>query len=284
MKYWKLLGWLGVYALIYLLSSLLAGVAIGFVYLIDMILAGEPLPMDQFLAENMTIMLIISGVLTIIFGFVVLLLRGRKPLKFIQFRALSIKNTLLMAIMGVGCAFFVNSLMTIIRIDQYLPDNVTEQLMEMMTGNVFLAFLAIGIIVPIYEEILVRGLIFSELRINMKLWLALVLQGLIFGLMHGNLLQFSYTFPVGIVLGIVYVKYRSIWAPILIHLVWNSTSMLMGYLMPETSEASVYVAFLIFGAALFFGGATYSLLMGPSINASDKQMMDSLEPKTTIPE
>jgi len=264
-KYLKLLGWLGLYVVIYLISSVIGGIFLGFAYLISSLLSGALLPLEIYIAENMTLLLIISGLLTLLFSFLILLARGYNPFKYLEFRIMSARDTIIMVLMGIGFSFFVNSLLTLIRIDEIFTDHVTEELVRMMTANVPLAFLAIGIIVPVYEEVLIRGLVFKELNRNMNLWVAILLQGLIFGLIHGNLLQFSYTFPMGIILGYIYLKYRSIWAPILIHLVWNCTSLLMGLVMPETSPL-VFLLFLFFGGALFIGGMIYTVKFMPPLH------------------
>lgn len=265
MKYLKLLGWLLVYAFIFLFGNIIAGVLLGIVYLFKSIIAGGPLPLEKFIIQNFTFLLLISGVITLVLSFSVLLIRGKNPIKYLEFRMMSWRNTLLMALTGFGFAFFINSFMSLIRIDEFFPDVVTEPIMEMMTASFSLAFLAIGIVVPIYEEVLLRGLVFKELGQNMNFRLALLLQGLIFGLMHGNFLQFSYTFPTGILLGFAYYKYQSIFAPILIHLVWNSTSLLMSKVLPESNSPLVFILLLFFGAVLFLGGIIAILKSAPPV-------------------
>jgi len=262
LKYLKILGWIALYMLIYLVSSIASGFLLGIAYFFRSIISRQIVPFESFLAENMSAMLIFSGILTLGFGFLVLMLRKQNPFRYLEFRAMPIKHTAITAVMGAGFAFFVNSLLTLVEIEKFLPDYVSDPLLEMMTSNLFLTFLAIGIIVPIYEEVLVRGLVFKELRNALQLWVALLIQGFIFGLMHGNMLQFSYAFPMGVLLGYVYVKYRSIWAPILIHLVWNSTSLLMGLLLPEVSSI-VFILFLIGGGIIFISGTIYTIFLKP---------------------
>lgn len=240
-------------------------------YLIASIMSGYPLPLDSFIAANITVLLIISGVLTMGFGFVVLLVRGYKPFKYLEFRTMPIKHTTLMILMGASFAIFVNCLLTLIQIDRFLPDYVSEPIVEMITANLPLTFLAIGIIVPIYEEFLVRGLMFKELKGTIRLWPALLIQGLIFGLMHGNALQFSYAFPMGVFLGYAYIKFRSIWAPILIHLAWNSTSILMGVLLPEDISSWTFSILMAASGLLFVGCTVYSLMLPTSSSLKSSQ-------------
>ena len=48
--------------------------------------------------------------------------------------------------------------------------------------------------------------------------LAALLSAVIFGLVHGTLLHLFYTIPMGLLLCLFYEKYRSLWAPILLHM------------------------------------------------------------------
>lgn len=264
MKYLKMLGWLTLYGLAFLLAQIASGVALGAIYIIQSILAGEALPFEEYILSNVTLALIISGLLTLLFAMLLLFIKRENPLKYLEFRRLKLRDTILMAIIGAGCALFLNSLFTIIQIDRFLDDPISEQVAQMLTANMVMAFLAIGIVVPIYEEIFVRGLIFKELRSNLNLWVAIVLQGLIFGLIHGNMLQFSYTFPIGVLLGILFIQYSSIWAPITIHLVWNSTSLLMGAVIPEYNPI-IFALILVLGGIMFIGGTIYAIRLGPPL-------------------
>lgn len=269
MKYLKLLGWLALYGAIYLVASIIAGGVLGFVYILASLFSGGLLPLDVFIVENIGYVLIISGVFVLGFGALVLFLRKINPLKYLEFRSMSARDTAISILIGIGFSLFLNSLMTLIRIDQLFVDPISEQISEMMMSNVFLVFLSIGIIVPIYEEILFRGLIFKELKANLNLLAALILQGLIFGIFHGNLLQFSYTFPAGIALGIIYFKFGSIWAPILIHLAWNFTSVLINATAPEVNLPTLLI-FLVVGILLLAGGAVYTRKYKPSLKLMEE--------------
>lgn len=86
-------------------------------------------------------------------------------------------------------------------------------------------FLLTAIFLPILEELFFRGLI---LRLLARWWKrrvvwAIVLSGAIFGAAHSPIILqvVSATFT-GVVLGYVYLITRTIWAPILIHVVNNS--------------------------------------------------------------
>lgn len=83
----------------------------------------------------------------------------------------------------------------------------------------FSMLLYAGILAPVAEEILFRGLVQrSMLPFGKKF--AILVSSLTFGLFHGNLLQTPYAFTVGLVLGYVTAEYN-IWWAILLHVINN---------------------------------------------------------------
>lgn len=78
-------------------------------------------------------------------------------------------------------------------------------------GNMFIdnnwyifTLLSVAIIGPIVEELLIRGLIFGEMHRKMPVSLALILNGLIFEIFHGNFVQAVYSSIIGVAYAYVY--------------------------------------------------------------------------------
>lgn len=94
--------------------------------------------------------------------------------------------------------------------------------------------LCLGIISPIVEELIFRGLIFKRLRRRMAVKQAIVMSGLMFGFYHGNLVQMIYGSLAGILLAYLYEKYGSVKAPILAHICMNCVAIVL-------TEAEVFV-------------------------------------------
>ena len=94
--------------------------------------------------------------------------------------------------------------------------------------------LCLGIISPIVEELIFRGLIFKRLRRRMSVKQAIVMSGLMFGFYHGNLVQMIYGSLAGILLAYLYEKYGSVKAPILAHICMNCVAIIL-------TEAEVFV-------------------------------------------
>jgi hypothetical protein len=261
MKRLKTVGRLALYTLIFIISSALAGVFIANLYSLFVFFGADSVPLDIFIIENLGLTVIISGILIIVFGGLTLVARGINPLKYLDFKRISLKDSAASLMMGIGFSLFVSCLLTLVKLDTVIPDTVSEEMMEAIAANFPLILLAIGVVVPFYEEFFFRGLIFKELQRSSKLWIAVVLQGLIFGAFHLNWFQFIYTFPAGIVMGLVFLRYRSIWTSILIHLGWNTTSTLLS--LPDDLPLSGFVGLLLLGAGLLFAGLYYTYKIRP---------------------
>lgn len=79
-----------------------------------------------------------------------------------------------------------------------------------------------GLLVPIAEEILFRGLLFRWLRRHVAMIGAAVLSGLLFGLVHGFIEVIVAASLLGMALAMVYEWTRSLWPPVIIHATNNT--------------------------------------------------------------
>ena len=104
------------------------------------------------------------------------------------------------------------------------------QAVSMDTDN-FIMFLYGGILAPITEEILFRGVVQRTLLPWGKRF-AIVCSAFVFGIFHGNLLQAPFGFVVGLVLGYVACEYNIVWAMVL-HMVNNLVLGDMFYLIGD---------------------------------------------------
>ena len=88
--------------------------------------------------------------------------------------------------------------------------------------NYFVQLICFGIITPIVEELMFRGLIYMRLRRRAKtVKQAIIFSGVLFGFYHGNLVQTLYGCAAGVLLAYIYEKYGSMKAPILAHMCMN---------------------------------------------------------------
>lgn len=74
----------------------------------------------------------------------------------------------------------------------------------------FIAFVSICVFAPIFEEIIYRGIILEQLSKRYSMTTSIVVSGFIFGLIHFNLHQSVNAFFIGIILGFIYLKTKSL--------------------------------------------------------------------------
>ena len=74
---------------------------------------------------------------------------------------------------------------------------------------------------PLNEELAFRGITLSHARRIMPFWLANILQALMFGLLHMNIIQGTYAFLIGLFLGYVCAYGGSIFFSMLFHICFN---------------------------------------------------------------
>ena len=96
------------------------------------------------------------------------------------------------------------------------------------TGTVITQFLAMGITIPILEEIVFRGIVAGQLYVVYGQIPAIVFSALLFGCVHSNLPQIVFATVVGLVLGLSYIKTKSLWVPIAGHIIVNCATLLFG--------------------------------------------------------
>ncbi len=87
----------------------------------------------------------------------------------------------------------------------------------------------VGVIGPICEEFTFRGMIFGGLRRSGNVLGALVLQAVLFGLMHMNLNQMCYAIVIGIAMGLLVEATGSIVASCVMHIMINSSNVILMY-------------------------------------------------------
>lgn len=95
------------------------------------------------------------------------------------------------------------------------------------SSGYLLQLVGIGIIIPIFEELLFRGVFYNRLLGMTTKRRAMIGSAIVFGVYHGNLVQALYGGIMGYLLVYVYEKYGSLKAPILGHITLNLVSILM---------------------------------------------------------
>ena len=121
-------------------------------------------------------------------------------------------------------------------------DTTFVEVSDMITSNpLFVTIICAGILIPIVEEILFRGLIFNRIKCQYNFVAGLLISSLLFGIYHGNIVQGIYATLLGIFLGFAYHKTKSILIPIFIHMGGNTFVSIYGKLGENEENIGILV-------------------------------------------
>ncbi len=129
---------------------------------------------------------------------------------------LSVKIIISMMIMGAVLSLGINFLFSVTGFTQS-----SEQYRQVAESQfalpLWLACIFYGILSPVVEETVFRGIVCRALERNTTKVLAVIGSALLFGAFHGNVVQMIYASLMGGIMACTYQKYQNLSAPILFH-------------------------------------------------------------------
>lgn len=181
----------------------------------------------------------------------------------LQKPTLSAGQTAKWCLIAFGCTYAVNYLFQLLSVLLQLlgiglatPDLVLQPtLLDNITTLVFF-----GLFAPIFEELLFRGALLGNLR-NQGEWFAVIMVGIMFGLLHLNLQQFVYATTLGIFAGFLRLKANSVYPAILAHFSLNSIGAVQSVLLSYVSDSTLSLS-AVWGTAQAIPLLTAFLLSG----------------------
>ncbi len=130
----------------------------------------------------------------------------------------------------------------------------SELMSSIMDANKWIVVATVVFVGPIVEELIFRGLCLSRLRMRFGNVFALIVSSVLFGAIHGNLVQGLYAALLGLFLGWIYIKTGNLIIPCIAHIVYNASSFILELLLGSTdiSVLSVIVVSTLVSAAMIF--------------------------------
>ena len=112
----------------------------------------------------------------------------------------------------------------LLRIPEY---NVLARMLDLIHENNLPMFLSSVIVMPVFYEWMCRGIILKGLLMRYSPLKAIVWSSIIFGMMHVNPRAAVSSFCIGIAIGWIYWRTRSLWLCIFMHAVSNAVSFML---------------------------------------------------------
>ena len=169
----------------------------------------------------------------------------------------SIINYIKLIVLGVIACVGLNSIALMMNLA--MADEAYQATSDVMYSASFgVQILCLGIIIPIAEELMFRGIIYKRFRPYATFARAAVFSTLMFSLAHGNFVQMAYSFAIGMLLAFVYEKFDSFAAPVIFHICVNITSLIVTaaggftWLYSDTMRMAVSAVICAFLGSILF--------------------------------
>ena len=116
-----------------------------------------------------------------------------------------------------------------------MPDWLKSLMESMTTGNLWVNFLLVSIMAPLFEEWLCRGMVLRGLLNSggMRPFWAIVISAAFFALIHMNPWQAIPAFLLGCLFGYVYYRTGSLKLTMLMHFTNNTIALVCANIWPE---------------------------------------------------
>lgn len=139
-------------------------------------------------------------------------------------------------------------------IAMFTQSSMTNLIQELIAGSsVWVNLVFVTLLAPVMEELFFRRLLIPKL-LPYGEKPAVILSGLAFGLIHGNLTQFFYAFGLGIAFGYIFVKTGKVIYTIILHMIINFIGSVISVLALQASITAMIVTgpimLAVFGMAI----------------------------------
>lgn len=176
--------------------------------------------------KGSVVVLVSSMVLSVLLFMYVMKIRNRSWKKAILKKTLGAREIIASFFLAYGLNILAIEITAQPFFERFVVDYDTT-ITSIVTGDVYVIFLIVGILAPIFEELMYRGVVLNELSSARPFLLANLLQAAVFGIMHMNVIQGTYAFVIGFILGYAYKITKSIYMTMLTHFLFNASNLLV---------------------------------------------------------
>ena len=188
----------------------------------------------KFLEGNIVLQLLFSQGILVIPALVYMIKYKKSYKETVRFHKMKMGDIFLCLLFGIliqPLLTFLNALSLV-----FTTNSVNTVMFEISEKIPFFAGVTLIAFIPcVLEETVYRGIFYNEYR-KADPWKAVLLSGVLFGLMHGNLNQFVYATVMGILFALLIEATGSIFSTMLIHFCVNAWSVVMIYSLPKAYE------------------------------------------------
>jgi membrane protease YdiL (CAAX protease family) len=202
-----------------------------------------PLPRSSDNARIQAFSVLVSYVLVALGAFSVLYLSIKRyfPLPDDWFRFRFFSNWFLWGLGGYCTALPIVVIVSLINQKLWQGQGGSNPLLQLVLESkdnlaLVIFFFTAAIAAPFFEEFLFRGFLLPSLTRYLPVWGSIFLSSLIFATAHLSLSEILPLTALGVILGVVYTRSRNLLAPMLLHALWNSGTLLSLFLLGSSNN------------------------------------------------
>lgn len=188
-----------------------------------LIIIGELADMDNLPLVNL-VGYTITGIL--ILWYIRIRKKASEPSEaYVRFGTMPVSLTILLLLLTVTVIIVIDPLSNLIPMPEFM-----KEIFDMILDKSIYNLIVVVIIGPVFEEILLRGIILDGFLRQYSPIKSIFWSSFLFGLLHLNPWQFIGAFIIGLLMGYIYYKTRSLIACIYIHLINNGIGYALSYI------------------------------------------------------
>lgn len=210
---------------------------------------------DALSSIDISLFTVVYSAATLIALIIIFAIRRKRFSAEVWLRRVKNEAILLVLPLGVSLQFLIVFILNLIPLPEKIIVEYNKLYSLLGNSSRILEIISVAIAAPIIEEVVFRGLIYTRLRRAMSAPIAAGLSAAIFALAHGQIIAVIYAFIMGLILCFLMERFRSLWAPIILHVGFNAANYLP-FLHEDSSPTEIMItiaiSFVIFTASAFF--------------------------------
>ena len=204
-----------------------------------------PQIIETLLYDNAMLLNIIAAAISLFVFWLIILLSKKSLKERLDLNYVSFNSIWPVLILGVTTNIFISYFIKFLPIPQTLVQEYDKAVSVLGDEITLVQVISVVVVAPVLEEVLYRGLIMKSLQRGMPAVIALIIQALLFGLMHGQLLWICYATFLGILLAVIKLRYQSLYPCILLHLSFNAANYILIPFYYKIAD-NIYIDILLF--------------------------------------
>ena len=216
------------YFLLYVVFTIVVQIVLSIVVVqiaAGMGIAGQT-QVEEFANNNMLGMTIVSGLLTGLFLYVLFKIPKKDIRKEWKLNSFAFRDLIKACLLSFSFSSVFSLLTLNVDFENSRQIAASAQYYSSLVPymGTILMVLNLLVIAPVVEELALRGIVFTRIENEQKPVVAIIVSGILFGLMHfmaGGIILVAGTAIMGLIFGALMYKYRSLWLCMIAHICVN---------------------------------------------------------------